>query len=449
MSRSLQWVNNFAYLAIGASLTGTIAVYIDVGYSTTDQAVSILALWTTLIATAFVGRSAASRKIQVQMGAGLDWIIIAGVYVLSLLPILRVSNYTGADDQQQALLYTTAIFVTAALFRVHVELVGYGRLLGGFVSAAIISPVAYLWYARAQLSEIATLERRFTTGGLHPNLIGFCCLGFVFFSITAYLLSSSRLRIAFLFSAFASLYFTYLASSRGSLGGIAASGIVALFLYIIYEYRQILRGSIRAVPRLYFAIALSLLVLALLVLQVGNILNVEIINRAVEHLEIFSQARGFDSGLTGRIDTWNILFSSYNAADFWLGLGPRKSSAMIGDIDNGYIVVVLENGILAGFAILARMLYVLVMLGRLIATVRNDSEYFYTALLICFLVAFFANNVVARYFWGIGNPTSLFAILIFAIGPSARWIFAGGDSRKLGDSAGIKVHRPIAPVRVK
>lgn len=413
------WIADAIYsTVIATALCATAAVYVEAGYSVADQTISIISFWATLLLPIGFARKRDQHTSVTAHGdifSGLLLVLVTAAF--SFLPVVRSINYDSQSDQFLTAAYTLAVFSTALIFLLHVRFCGLRLLFGGFVMASLICPVGYLWIARGQLGEIATVQRRFSTDGMHPNLLGFCSLGFACISAAAFILSKSKWRWIFPFSGLLSLVTIYIASSRGSIIGFVAAFTTALILLAVRDFKNAMNGVNRASVRIAIGVSAGFALMLFTLANFYSLAESEIGQEVATRLELFSSYRGMGTGLTGRVDTWKWVYSQYNAADYWLGVGPRKSGMLAGDIDNGYIVMILENGLVASSIILLRFLSTFAYFVGVAVNTKDEFEFRLALALVFISAAFFTNNLTARYLWGIGNPFCLFGIALFALGP--------------------------------
>jgi O-antigen ligase len=416
--------NKFGYkgllssLLLGATFCATAAVYTDVNYSVTDQAVAIVAVWVALLATALLnGSGFTPLRSRFSMRNSSTFVLV--VACCTIAPLARTSNFTSASDQYYTVGYTMAVFCTAAMFLWHVHICGIIVFFRGLLAAAIIGPVGYLAlaYSQGTLSEIATIEKRFATEGMHPNLLGFCCAGFACSAMAGLYLLRGFWRWLSLLALAMSLASVYLASSRGSMVGILTGVCCAALLVLVRLGRAATAGDFRSQRTLLQLGLFCFAAATVMIFAYDDFMRTDVADAVLDRLAIHNEYRGLETGLTGRWDTWRWVYSQYTTTDFWLGVGPRKSSVLAGDIDNGYIVLLLENGLVAGTAVLIRLLYVTgSFIGAALKT-RDKQEFVWALFLSLICVTYLTNNFVARYLLGIGNPFCLFGVAIFAVGP--------------------------------
>jgi hypothetical protein len=416
--RKIDFRELFFACLMGIAFCSTAAVYVDTDYNVTDQAVSILAVWGSVILAALFTKTSKPNATLTSGFMANVWLILL-VASLTIFPLARTTNFTSATDQFYTVGYSVAAFFTIAVFLWHAWHCGISHLMGGFVAASIFGPIGYLAlaYSQGNLAELASIEKRFATQGMHPNLLGFCCTGFACISLSAFFLSRSRWRWWLLPPTAISLATIYLASSRGSIAGIFAGLLTVCLLVVLRLFRSAVAGSFEARSKLLFLFTAIIVAITIGVFALEDFLRSEVFDSIAERLAIFNQYRGLSTGLTGRWDTWQWVMSQYTAADFWLGVGPRKSIILAGDIDNGYIVLLLENGLFAGSIIIGRFFVVTAGYMWKAFKVRDEMEFRISAAMAFITISFLTNNLVARYLFGIGNPFCLFSMVIFALGP--------------------------------
>jgi len=132
-------------------------------------------------------------------------------------------------------------------------------------------------------------------------------------------------------------------------------------------------------------------------------------------LQLSQEYRGIDSGFSGRFDKWRATANVLSDGSWIFGKGIRSSDSMQDNlIDNSYLVILYEVGLIPLLLITWRFLYVSrrFLSGYFQST---DKEQRYVCLVCGMLMAvFLVNNIVARFLFSVGNPYSLAALLLFA-----------------------------------
>jgi len=310
LRQELRWGRILSAALMGVAFCSTAAVYVDTDYSVTNQALSIIAVWCSLVFTALAYRETKSERAYFASFESNITIIMV-VAAMTIFPLARVANFISAADQLYTIGYAVALFATLSIIIWHVWVCGVGHLIGGFVAASIIGPIGYLVlaYSQGNLAELTSIEKRFATDGMHPNLLGFCCAGFSCVTLCTFFISRNKWRGLLLIPSVISLVTIYLASSRGSIVGIIV-GALSVSLVIIYRLlRAAMSGNFIAGVKL---LALTLLVLVCTgtyVVAAERIFDSALLDAIAERLALFNEYRGLQSGLTGRIATWQWVFS--------------------------------------------------------------------------------------------------------------------------------------------
>jgi O-antigen ligase len=136
-----------------------------------------------------------------------------------------------------------------------------------------------------------------------------------------------------------------------------------------------------------------------------------------EHLELSSPYRGLNTGLTGRIAVWRSVLDVLKDGSWLGGNGLRSTDQIAYDIntvDNGYLVLLYEAGVIPAIGIC--LLY-FTHTGRVVRNYlhsRDEGDSRALIGLVLVTVAFFTNNLTARYLFGMGNPYSLMMLVFLA-----------------------------------
>lgn len=162
--------------------------------------------------------------------------------------------------------------------------------------------------------------------------------------------------------------------------------------------------SANRLAKLFLASCLALLV----VLVVGPMTLEWYIERFIQ---IHSQYRGIDSGISGRFPRWSETASKvFNELHWVFGYGYDTSRARLGfSIDNGYLTVLFEAGVLALAIIAIRAISLLRWSIRITLTDPRLS------MVLMLTIAFLVNNIFDRYLLRIGNPFSLLALFLLLL----------------------------------
>ncbi|MEJ2421993.1 MAG: hypothetical protein P8018_09855 [Acidobacteriota bacterium] len=161
----------------------------------------------------------------------------------------------------------------------------------------------------------------------------------------------------------------------------------------------------------------AFLCVASVVIAVKPVLIQRGLDYTVESLQLNTEGRGLDSGFSGRIVRWETTAAALSERGIWaFGAGYRTSTRELGfTVDNGYLTVLYENGILALVFIVIQLSWCLWITTRRylieLDPYRRKLFMLYAAILVAFLV----NNFFDRYLFGLGNPFSLLALFFFLV----------------------------------
>jgi O-antigen ligase len=206
------------------------------------------------------------------------------------------------------------------------------------------------------------------------------------------------------------LVIIFFASSRSAIVGIVAGCVfVALVVFLRATSKQRKRF-------------LRLGIFATAVLLLGIVVFVQNSDRAHNAFNFFDQIlqltndyRGVGTGFSGRIDRWHQVMHIFSDGTFLIGKGIRYTDISESEaIDNSYLVILYEIGLVPLILIVWRYFSLLRRFIR--AYFRADDQvrrrFYLTVGLL--LVVLLVSNITERYLFGVGNPYSLIAFLLFA-----------------------------------
>jgi hypothetical protein len=169
--------------------------------------------------------------------------------------------------------------------------------------------------------------------------------------------------------------------------------------------------------------------------RLGDFLN--------DFLSLSSSQRGLKSGLSGRTGVWRLAFRILGASDRWLfGFGYRTGDRMVGTIDNGYVQLLFESGLIAGGMIFGSMLRVFVMLWKASSARVNNAWTRYYMMLWCLMIVYFLNNISTRYLFSFGSPFSL--CIFFLMAASRRELAGEGQHAHAAQKQAALPRRPAS-----
>lgn len=293
----------------------------------------------------------------------------------------------------------------------------FEQVLDAFAWAGVLcAGFVFIGFA-TNLGEVrlALAGSRMTLWYFHPNLLAFMLVGF---GLAQPLGHTSPRRRALAWGVFLfSLAAVFLLSSRASLVAYVAAPLLAPLA------RLNLRNHSPRARRLL--VTLPLVLAALVVGGVYLSGSAQLVGKLTQTVDktlyLSNEGRGLQSGASGRFEVWRQVTEEIQEGAGLIGVGYRETSNNV-VIDNGYLVLLYESGLVATalFALLT-LLALLRMRGE---AIRCKSGAAHTALLL--LIAFLVNNVAARYLVGVGNAYSLMMMYMILAGP-----FLAGDPRAL------------------
>jgi O-antigen ligase len=242
---------------------------------------------------------------------------------------------------------------------------------------------------------------RFTPLGMHPNLAGMVYGGASVALIYAALSEDAiTKKILFVAAGLTSVSFIVASSARSSLLALFVICIVTAYQYVKYINNKRLSYSL----------------VALLTLSGTLIISFDIIfNYFSTILEFNSNTRGIDSGGTGRTELWsmgiNVLSNDWTRLFFGYGLRTSEANVIGFSLENSYLTLLFEVGIINTCAFLIIVIVAIVLMLRKSKDhdERGIGPYFSVAMLIFFLLI---QSFFNRYLLSIGNFYSAFFLLL-------------------------------------
>jgi hypothetical protein len=241
---------------------------------------------------------------------------------------------------------------------------------------------------------------RFGPFGNHPLLVGYIFgSGSILLIRRAFLAHRALERYAMAAGAVLAWAMVLGSSARSSVAGLLAA---ALFAYVA-EFRFFRGTSLGRAGMV--AIVVGLVIAAYFAATSPYLQDI---------LQVNSDTRGLSSGVTGRTDLWEkgLLSLTSDPTLVAFGGGLRSSEySVIGFLtENSYITILLDSGVLLGSAlILFLMMTPFSALRQSRASTPNSlillPSFFVFLLVSCFFV---------RYLVGLGNPTALYTLVLFA-----------------------------------
>jgi len=320
-----------------------------------------------------------------------------GSAVVWLLPIFTLlpSLFSSYGRSFQYWILDSAVLILCRLYGARVPL---RDVVEGLFWSGVLVIASVLFFAGELLLDAINTLSRFVAFGFHPNTLAFI-LG-TFYPVALWQLIAGRLfkKILAGFCALACLLIIFLASSRGSLVAVLASSVIAGALYCIHKKRF----------KLLFVTPV------LLCFLIGISLNGSALDTVWQWmdqiLQLSSGDRGIGSGFSGRLEEWRATWVLLLRGIWIYGNGARSSDAFPFPVDNGYLVLLYDLGIVPFCLVVGRFIRILARAFRNYVQTGASID----LILFFLLLSFLLNNLTARFLFGVGNTSSLFAILLLA-----------------------------------
>jgi O-antigen ligase len=357
-----------------------------------------------------------------QRAERMQHILGGGGLLFAALLFGEVISYTSRD--QYSVLYGlvfVGVFLSARLI---VQEIGVPGVIRAYSQAAILTICLSVITGRHTLFVGAT--GRFNGGTrAHPNLIGFIYGGFlpviVWRALEEKVRWRKRVLIVLCFVSFGLIFIT---GSRGTLSAVLAASAALLLRGITGGWLQRFR-----IRHLHIILLLVLFPLAVAFLLQHNRIG-QIGSFLVDFLSFNSSQRGLKSGLSGRTSIWQIAFRILRTHNRWLvGFGYRMGDRLVGTIDNGYVQLLFESGLIGGGLVLGSLLRVFILMWKASNLRENNAWTRYYVMLLCLMIVYFLNNISTRYLFSFGSPFSL--CVLFLMAASRKELVGGGMGARL------------------
>jgi hypothetical protein len=340
------------------------------------------------------------------------------VFFVSIL-ILAPSFASSSD---KSLGFSLAIVVCLVLGRIYMAVVPVIEVLEAFFWSGAISITLFVPLSLANfLQSIQTLER-FSPFSFHPNLLAFLLAGYFCVMVWKFMTGSLWMKIFSGLLGFVCLVIIFFASSRGSILGVVCGCATAGGLLILRARKE---GHLQ-LRRV--ALACGVLLLGFVLFHQSFAWTEDLYSYVDKVLAVTDSYRGVDSGFTGRFDKWGATLDVLSGGGWMLGHGIRASDSQEQLIDNSYLVLLYEIGLVPLVLITWRFLSISKRFfdAYLLSTERKQQIFYLSSLML--LVVFLVNNFVARFLFSIGNAFSLVALLLF-LSPASRLVSSSEPAR--------------------
>lgn len=287
--------------------------------------------------------------------------------------LIFIALATTNSMEAELPLSVAARYLALALVYISIRTLINERLDPLLFGGIFLSTTAFLC-AALLFSEFDEDIYRRSAFGIHPNLIALN--GFALLIISSYLDLSRNTRIL---SAVLAIGVALAFSSRAAL--------LASSIFIILQY-----GSVRALLRP------KNLTAAALIATISAWLLWPSLSKA---LLLDDEYRGYSSGFSGRTSFWEIALNEFQKSPlFGMGYGLAESTLGI-PIDNGYVLMLTETGVLGMLVFLLLAAHYFAMIGK--SPPQGKTPRLATAAAVSFLVYL----IFERRYLAFGNILSL------------------------------------------
>ncbi len=319
-----------------------------------------------------------------------------------------VSYYSG---DRYSLLYGLTLIAVILSARLILLQIGLPEVLRSFYHAGVLITAFLVVVGRRGITGYNAGERFSGNGDAHPNLVAFVLGGYLPVMIWRTLeYKSVRKRRWMAALCVLNVLLIFLSGSRGALLAVStAAAALALRLGMAGRLKGRFRFQHIHVIVVLVAIPMVLLFLA----RHGHFTRFEdFLNTA---LSLNNSQRGLKSGLSGRTAFWLRALHLIHVQDRWLfGFGYRMGDVLVGTIDDGYLQLLFETGLISGLIIFGLLVGVFIRLWRASRVRENSAWNRYYYMLWCMLIIYFVNNISTRYLFSFGNGFSICVLILMS-----------------------------------
>jgi len=327
------------------------------------------------------------------------------LFVVFLSLLIVISSMQPKYDKSFAFSLVLSSFLILA--RLYTTMVPLSEIAEAFFWSGVISVAIFLPLVFGSLLESMRTLSRFSAFAFHPNLLGFVLGGYFCAMIWKLLTGGPAIRLISAFAGIVCLVIMFFASSRGSIAGVVAGCAVIAAISIVRPPKGGRRKLVKSL-----LISAALICAAVVWVQHLDWFK-DGYDAAGAVLALTDPNRGVDSGLTGRVDKWQRTISALSDGSWLFGHGIRSSDMQDQLIDNSYLVMTYEVGIVPLILVVCRYAVVLHrFLRNYLSSVSSAEAMFYLSCLL-FTLVFLTSNFFARFLLAVGNPCSLFAAFLF------------------------------------
>jgi O-antigen ligase len=286
-----------------------------------------------------------------------------------------------------------------------------------FCWSGLLSVPLFVVLGSQEIIQSVTTLGRLTPFNFHPNLLAYLHAGYFAALTWKFMTCGWRGKVFTGLVAFACLFIIFFASSRGSLVALAVG---CGFILSLAALRQI-RNRTMTMSHPFIWAGTVVVVIGIASPQLKYVENAY--GFVDDVLQLSNSERGIGSGLTGRTAMWTETMKVFSDGSWITGHGVRSADAWAAtreaSIDNSYLVILYDLGLVSILLITGRFVYILFTLVKSYLRAIQDGQRMLYLGMTLVMVVFLVNNIVERDMFAVGNPFSLFAMLLF-ITPSPR-----------------------------
>ncbi len=337
------------------------------------------------------------------------WSLFAleGLVFVLLISLLIIAP-SLASHSTKSLETALIISVCLILARLYMAVVPIPEVLDAFFWSGILSVGFFVPLSFADLMQSVSTLTRLWAFSFHPNLLAWVLAGYFCVAVWKLMTGNWHVNILAGVLGIVCVLIIVFASSRGALVGVLAGCVFAGGMAAARAWKTQHRNFLRV----------GLLMAALVLGFVFIIQDLEWAKDAYavmdQVLSLSTPDRGIDSGMTGRTDTWRETVRALSDGSWFYGHGLRSSDSLYPMIDNSYLVILYDLGLLSLVLIAWRFLTILreFFRGYFRATGQKQRGFYLACSLL--MAVLLITNLVERSLFAVGNPFSLLAFCLFA-----------------------------------
>lgn len=342
---------------------------------------------------------------------------VEGLILVLGLPIVTLGQ-SIESNYNISLPYWGVISSCLLIARLYTALTPLREVFEAFFWSAVVSLGIFLPVSYWALQESISTFVRFAPYNFHPNLLAWIMAGYFCSMVWKLMTGTWFIKIIAIFGIAVCMAIMFFASSRGVIVAVISGCLVIGGMGLVRALRE---------GRNYFLwIGLTAAVLLGTFIYIQNQRSIQESYAFVDQvLSLSTKDRGIDSGFTGRFDKWSSVMRDLSDGTFLIGRGVRASDAMDTMIDNSYIVILYDLGLIPLLVIVYRFLFILYesFRGYFVAVTHGQRHFRLLCMLIT--VVFLVSNFTERSLFAVGNPFSLLGFFML-VAPT--WQFRALDS---------------------